>query len=179
MDLYKLNNPAEDNTYFYARDPEHIIELIQQYRKKVTEKERQDPKLVNWVKSEPTLDQIVKVKEGSLCFQAGMICMDTKGELFEHLQVTPDFTVHVNVESLPYFDLARTELPEHKRGKLYKMHCPGSIFQGLYFLPEDIIKAIVAYDLTELYKKGDEYLGRIADLRHQHVQTSIRRIGTG
>src|SRR3989338_7184906 len=153
MDLFKLTSKDEP-VEFYARDPKHIIDLVSYYYQQTKEAgELKNPKIAKWVTNIPTLGDIERVEKGYIKYQAGMINfnseeVDMKGKFFsEKMQVTPDFEIAANLESLLYFDIQRHELSGLKRVELYKFMTSG-IFGKLYFIPEDIMKGIVSYDLS-------------------------------
>lgn len=176
MVLYKLNNPKKDNTNIYARDQQHIVGLVAHYVAQLTPEDKANPQLQGWLKQN-SVDDIIEVESGHVLFQAGFIDMSRKGDLFEELQVTDDFTVHVNEESLPYFEESRAGLsnPPNKRGQLYRFHTPG-MFGSQNFLPEDVVSAIVGFDLTPLYEKARENLAKLESLReHPNVDVRFRK----
>ena len=180
MTLYKLDNLAEDRTNIYARDPQHIVELVGLYAKRLSPEERNHPNLMSWLRPD-TINKIIKVDSGALHFQAGMIRVadeDKKNEpFFEELPVLPDFKVFVNQESLPYFDAMRSHLfhTENKRGQLHKLHNNGGLFASQNYFPQDVAEAIVKYDLRPLYEKAKEALNEITSLRHPNLIVGIKR----
>ena len=170
MRLYKLNNDDRDRTHVYARDPKHIINLVNYYRKKLTPEQEKDPELHSWVR-EPSLDKILEVKQGALHFIGSVVAMDGEEELFDvKLKVTPDFTVAMPHESLHAFGIWRVDLPLQKREELYKGHVPHALFGGQYFLPEDIVRAIVGYDLKPHIDKAKAKLRKIQSIRHENIR---------
>ncbi|MEK6939357.1 MAG: hypothetical protein AABX31_01390 [Nanoarchaeota archaeon] len=176
MILYQLDNREEDRTNIYARNSQHIVELVELYAKRLTPEERNHPKLMSWLKPN-TISKIIEVDSGVLRFQAGMINTALEGNLFEELPVTSDFKVQVNLESLPYFDTMRAGLlkEENKRGQLYKFHNNHGLFASQNYLPQDIAEAVVKYDLKSLYEKAEETLERITSLKHPSLYVGIKR----
>lgn len=178
--LYKLNNSNKDGTSIYARDPAHIIELVEHYMKRLTPEQLNDPESHNiqtWVKKTPTMDDILEVESGNVIFQAGMIDMTLKGNLFKNLQVTDDFVVNVNLESLPYFDQYRSILPDNKRCQLYKFSSPGGLFQNQNFIPEDVMRAIYDFDLISHFEEAKETLHRLSKMNeHPNVKLGFREV---
>ncbi len=160
MELY-LFQPKDQLIQFYSRDPKHVIETIGYYQ----ERSKSDgtfyrPGIASWVKTLPNLNDIVTVDSGRINYHVGMINLnpkevDMEGDFFsEHMQVTPDFLVATSSESVLYFDMQRKQLPNAKRGPLYKLQIPGSIFANLNFIPQDIMEAIVQYDITPHIERG-------------------------
>lgn len=153
MDLFKLKVENEA-VGMYARREEDIIDLINYYRGKL---ERADqlgnPNLGKWVSEIPTLNKIEKVSSGFINYHVGMInlnycVVDMSKDFFsERMQVADDFEVAVSPESLLHFDAQRKKLPFCKRRELYKFLIEG-VFGGLYFVPEDVMKGIVNYDMS-------------------------------
>lgn len=176
MTLYKLDNLAEDKTNIYARDSQHIVELVELYAKRLTPEERNHPNLMSWLKPD-TISRIVEVDSGILRFQAGMINTALEGKLFEELTVSDDFKVYVNLESLPYFNTKRSRLLEegNKRAQLYKFHNNNGLFASQNYLPRDVAEAIVRYDLNSLYEKAKEVLDKIASLKHPNIAVGIKK----
>lgn len=177
--LYKLNNEERDQTNFYSRDPKDIIEVVNMFREELKPGDESSPTVQSWVKKVPTLDDITVVKYGDLIFQAGMVEMgddrDGKKAFFERLFVTDDFTVHVNLESLTYFDNLRREILGDKMGNLYAFHNIRGLFPSQNFIPEDIAKAIIGFDLKPYYEKAKSKLGRILEAgKHPGVHVSFR-----
>jgi hypothetical protein len=176
--LYKLNNEQRDQTNFYSRDPNHIIEVIEMFREELKPEEINNPQIQGWVKKKPSIEDMIEVKFGDLIFQAGMVEMNDvrDGEsFFERLPVTDDFTVHVNLESLPYFDHLRRELPDNKMGKLYAFHNVRGLFPSQNFIPEDVMKAVVNFDLKPYYEKAKPALKHILEAsNHTGIHVSFR-----
>ena len=174
--LFKLRNPDSDNTQFYARDPTHIIELVEHYRMtKLTPAQREHPPgdLYGWVRKSPSLEDIEPVAHGGLVFQAGLVVLDGEGEFFRHIQVLDDFTVDVNDESLPYFEMARRHILNTRRCNLYKFSTPG-MFGTQNFLPEDVARAIAGYDITPYLQMAKERLDKVQSLKHPGLHVGFK-----
>ena len=171
MDLFKLTS---DEVGIYARVPQHIVDLVSHYRARASAKgQLTDTRLSKWVSKVPTLEDVVKVNKGGILYHVGMVCLATdedKGkDLFsEKMQVTEDFEVAVSPEAVLYFAQQRAELPSLKRGDLYKFHVDNPIFGELYFIPEDIMNAIVAYDLTPHLEAAIKFRDRIETVKAGH-----------
>lgn len=176
MTLYKLDNLAEDRTNIYARDQQHIVELVELYAKGLTPEERNDPRLMSWLKPN-TISRIIEVDSGILRFQAGMINMALEGDLFEELKVTDDFKVQVNLESLPYFEMKRAEFldEKNKRAQLYKCHNNNGLFASQNYVPRDVAEAIARHDLKPLYEKAKKILDDIESLKHPNLEVGFRK----
>ncbi len=173
MVLYTLNNEERDRTFFYGRVKEHIIEVVNHYRARLTPEEKANPQLHSWARDEPTLDKILEVESGVLHFVGSMIAMG-EGKLFDvELQVTPDFSVAMPHESLPAFGLWRADLLSRKRGELYKAHVSHSLFGAQYFLPEDIVRAIVGHDLRPHMDAAREKLEKLETVKRGHPNLRV------
>lgn len=173
MDLYKLR-VQDEPVGIYARTPQHTVDLVSHYHEQARDAGHlDDPRLAKWVSKIPTLDDIAKVESGFIRYHAGMINLnpnevDMEGDLFsERMQVTDDFEVAVSPEGLFYFGMQRQQLPNSKRGELYKFQTPG-IFGGLYFIPEDVMKGIVDYDLSPHIEKAKKVRERIEQVKAGH-----------
>lgn len=168
MTLFKFDTQTEP-VWFYARKPEHIIDLVTHYNKQVKMEGRlNSPEIADWVRKIPSIEDIVETGKGIIAYHVGMINMSQKGDLFsEHMQVADDFEVRVSPESLLYFDAHRQRLPKSKRKDLYKLQIPG-VFSRLYFVPEDIMQAIVNYDLSPHIEKTKKIRERIENVKASH-----------
>ena len=103
--------------------------------------------------------------------------MNPEGNLWEELPVTDDFKVYLNLESLPYFDMMRSQLLEEKskRGSLYKFHNHHGLVPSQNYMPRDVAEAIVKSDLVSLYEKGKQALDQIASLRHPNLAIGLKK----
>lgn len=109
-------------------------------------------------------------------FVGSPIAMGGDGEVFNvRLRVTPDFEVGLPEESLPAFMLRRSHLLDRKREHLYKAHVPHALFGGQYFIPEDIARAIVEYDVTPEIGRASPTLQNIENIRHQHIRVATMK----
>ncbi len=86
----------------------------------------------------------------------------------ERMKVTDDFEVAVSPESVLYFANYRQSLPRSKRSSLYKFFVDSPICQGLYFVPEDIMKSIVDYDITPHLERTKMMRARILEVKKGH-----------
>jgi len=147
---YETEAPNDIPTRFYARNPQHILNTIEYYRKR-EKLIGNEPNLLYWLKKRFTLNDIEETKEGLFIFFTGMIYLgdeDKDKPLFEELKITDDFRVDVPEENIGYFALFREQIPRCKREDLYKLQCTSSLFPNQSFVPEDIAKAIMSFDLT-------------------------------
>jgi len=170
QELYKLNNKSEDRTFFYARNQQHIIDLIRKYRtERLTPEDLKHPDILSWAKKEPELSDIIVETEGFMGFVGSMIDTNKPGDVFDvRLQVTPDFVVGLPSESLPAFRMWRMNILARKRGELYKAHVNHALFGAQYFIPEDVAQAIASYDLIPEMEKASEAIEKIAEVRRGH-----------
>jgi len=176
MALYLLEGQPNERTFIYAREPQHIISLVNHYRQKLTPEDKAHPELHSWVKNKPTLDRIVDVKEGGLMFVGSPIAMGGDGEVFNvRLRVTPDFEVGLPEESLPAFMLWRSNILDRKRESLYKAHVSHAFFGGQYFIPEDIARAIVEFDVTPEIGRASPALRNLETLRHKNLRVATMK----
>ena len=150
--------------------------MIELYTKKLTPEERNHPDLLSWLKPN-VISRIIEVNSGLLRFQAGMVKIRTEGNFFEELPVAEDFRVYVNLESLPYFDMMRSQLLDgkNKRGQLYKFHNNSGVVPSQNYLPRDVAEAIVRYDLNHLYEKAKEILSEITSLQHPNLIVGFKK----
>ncbi|MBD3318531.1 hypothetical protein GF342_01340 [Candidatus Woesearchaeota archaeon] len=159
MTLYAWQHPQDDRTRFYSRQREDIIEVLDHYVKQTPPEDHERSDLAPWVREPATLDDIKEVKRGVLLYAGAFIRMGKGDEpLFMNLDVLPDFTVQCIPEHLGQFDYFRQGFGEHKRGPLYKVFIPQTLFGGLYFLPQDICKAIREYNLTEELRRVESQI---------------------
>lgn len=173
MELYGHFSAGEP-VAFYARDPQHIVDLVQHYYDQTKQENRlDDPQIAQWSKKVPVLDDIKIVEKGIIRYHVGMVFCETDDEetnadLFsERMQVTDDFIVAVSPESVFYFDGARQGLPNIKRGELYKFQT-GGIFRSLTFIPEDVMQGIVNYDLAPHKRRAEEFQAKIQAIKKGH-----------
>jgi hypothetical protein len=174
MTLYHIGF-KKDCADFYARNPQHIVNLITHYyEENKKDGGLNDPKVAGWSKKIPSLKQILAVEKGNFIFHQGVIDMSRDGNLFEKLCVAPDFDVNVTEESIPYFDIFRREmLPQMKRKELYKIQLDG-LFGGLTFIPEDVVKSIRSFDLTPYIEKAKEHLQEMERMASSHPNLAPR-----
>lgn len=173
MELYRLV-VEDDPTQFFARKPQHIIDVVSHYHKHAVDKGIIDhPELSKWARHIPSLSDIVKVDKGLILYHVGMINfnpddVDMKGAFYsERMQVTDDFEVCVSREAILYFDQQRMQLPHLKREELYKFQIQG-VLGTLNFIPEDVVRGIVDYDLTPHYEASEKVRGRIDKAKSEH-----------
>ncbi len=173
MNLYVFRGKDEP-VQIYARDQQHIISLVEHYRERAKKQgDLDNAQLDQWVRTVPTLDQIVAVDLGFVNYHAGMINLklseeDMKKDFFsEYMRVIPDFEFRVSPESVGYFSVQRRLLPSLRRDHLYKLQTSGAL-GSLNFIPEDVMNALLAYDLAPHLKRTREIRERIAYLKTQH-----------
>ena len=173
MVLYKLKVEDDEPVNIYARDPKDIICIVEHYHEQSKkEGSLENPRIAKWVKKIPSLHDILEVEKGNVKIQAGMIQFGESGSVpekfFNELQVTSDFSVYINDESLPYLVMLRHKFPKYKRQNLYKIQITGGIFPGWNFIPEDVIKAICRYELGSALDKSRIRLQDIARVKSGH-----------
>lgn len=174
--LYLFEGRPEERTHFYAREQQHIIDLVNHYRSRLTPEQWSNPEIHTWVKKEPTIDSIVQVEQGQILFVGGPIFMGGEGDLFDvRLNVTSDFVVALPKESLPSFEIWRSDILNKRRGVLYQAHVPHALFGGQYFIPEDVARAIVGYDLSRVVKKSRNTLKRLEGLKHPNLRITTMK----
>ncbi|MBN2142167.1 hypothetical protein JW711_02455 [Candidatus Woesearchaeota archaeon] len=168
MAIYRLAFP-HDKAQFFARDPDHIVELIAYYHRRIINDGLiGSPKAAGWTQGVPSADEIGLVDLGVIRYHTGPsiirphpmgLGLDLHSE---KMRVTPDFEVHVSPEALFYFDDHRMLLRNAKRCRLYKMSLTGGPSDAcLNFIPEDVLEGMLTYDLTphlEIANKAREYL---------------------
>ena len=164
----------------YARKGKDIVDLIKYYRERARKDGVfNDPRLAVWVKKVPTKEDIMKVEKGELFFQAGLVKIpekDDNRQFYEELKVLPDFSVFVNDESLVYFELFRQRLPQLKRTNLYKIQLDGGLAAGLTFIPEDVMRSIMSYDLFPHLERARKALEEIANLQHPNLKVGFKEV---
>lgn len=168
MSLYLLQDP-KDPTFFYARDPDDIVETLRYYHKREPWM-ASDPNVMEVFRSIPDPAKIPQVEKGVLTFRAGMMVLSDKVKdknIFEELQVLPDFVVRANLEAGPYLMMLKSSFPNLKRGNLYKVQTSG-LFATQTFLPQDVVDAIIAYDLTDFLRAGDDLTDEVLATTSSH-----------
>jgi len=185
MKLYRmktdnLRGDTTRNTFvfnFFARNPQHLVDLINTYYQQALEDGALN-KSAPWVR-EVSSDDIAEVIHGDIYLTMGAIYagVQNEGEALHnlHLNVTPDFTVHLNAEGLVYFDNVRAKYVDNKRGELYKIASLHALFTTLSFVPEDIMKAIVFADLKDAYKQAQPYLDKLLQLEHSNLKIGFSK----
>ncbi len=162
MTLYLLH-PKGEPVQIYARDPKDIVGLVEYYHNQAkNDGKLDDPHTVDWVKNIPKPDEIRQAESGRINYHVGMVNLNdaAEGDFFsEHLQVTPDFLVAVSPEAILYFEMHLQKLSKSlqqlKRGQLYKFQVHGGMyFSSLNFIPEDVMNAMLNYDLRPHIEKG-------------------------
>ena len=183
MVIYLLTSKNE-SFQMYARDPKHIIELVEHYHEQAKNDGNLDnPKVSNWVRKIPTLEDITQIEKGRINFHVGMVNLnrdenDMDKDLFsEYMQVTKDFLVAVSPEAVLYFEMYKQQLEQNlgklKRGELYKVQIPGGVFASLNFIPEDVMQAILKYDLKPHLEKGIQARENIEQkINHPNIQVA-------
>jgi hypothetical protein len=160
MELYRLSTPETEQVRVYGREPLQIIGLVNHYRCLFSSNSAGLADAPAWIKKGPSLDDIVRVNEGSFMFQIGKASyaglLDTEF-IFEGLRVTDDFTVFVEMDSLDSFDALRKVLDrtQVRDTGLYAIQITGGRCAGLTFVPKDISEAMRAYDLTPHLGKAE------------------------
>jgi hypothetical protein len=143
MTLHKLKTGERDWTFFYARNPDNIIDLIEDYRKKATTRTLTDPSLQSCFSRNPTLEDVVEVKMGSIIYIPTRL--DQPNLILEEFQVSDEFVVSMPKGAVDLFKKHVNHSLSEKRGDLYKLKL-GGVFPSQNYLPEDIIKAMVNCD---------------------------------
>ena len=164
--LFKLKT-EERTEGIYARNLQDIIDLIQFYNERDGEWTG-DPDVRECFRRVPTAEDIEEVEKGIVYFQIGMVDARSTGDFFEELKVADDFSFYVNHESLTNFALFRTVLPRMRRANLYKVQIDGGMFSGLYFIPQDVAEATMAYDLTSHIERARNELERLTEVKRGH-----------
>lgn len=179
MELYLLKS-KQVPVQIFGRNPNDIVSVVEYHRKQA----EQDgvlsrPDLADWIRTVPAIDEIPKVEKGRINFHVGMInCKpneaDPNADFFsEYMQVTPDFLVAVSPESVLYFEMQRRQLPQSKRGSLYKFEVPGGLFASLNFIPQDVMEAILKYDLTPHIERGMRARKKIEQIAAGHPNLAV------
>lgn len=175
MSLYLLKKHENEEINVYARVPQHIIDLVDHYREEARQNgDLDNPRLGKWLSKPATIDDIAEVEKGFLRYHAGMVCLnpdevDMAGDFFsERFQATDDFEVAVSSEGISHFIFQRQHLLNSKRGELYKFHVTNALFGGLYFVPEDVMKGIVGYDLTSHIEEAVRLRKKIEEVKAGH-----------
>ena len=175
MALYNLNL---ERTQFYSRQRQDIVDVISNYKTREKSSGNDTRPDSFSVKISPeVLDTITEVKEGFLRFHVGPLFMpqteeEGKKDVFHTLQVLPDFSVGVSYEASAHFDRFRRSLSSQRRVNLYKVQVDNGLFGGLYFVPEDVVDAIVSFDLSDLLSEGKIFRERIAGVSHPNLRFS-------
>lgn len=160
MALYKLKDTS---AAVYAREPKDIVDLIHYYHTREGDALITHPSTKSWVKKIPDDSDIELVEQGSFTYHVGNVRLPTtqsEGELpyFEELCVLPDFTVYISPQSAYEFRDFRDALSTKKRGNLFKVQVD-HLFGGLTFIPEDVMQAVVEFDLVDLLMQADNLQG--------------------
>lgn len=149
--------PGENPTRIYARAPEHILKLIDHYKTRNNSNSGnvRNGNLSWWVRQSLNSIEIEQVEQGEFIFYSNMVnsgMMFQQKSLFEILQITPDFKIFVPFENIPDFHLFRKQIPSSKRSELFKLANETLPFVNLAFVPADIAKAIMNYDLNSYFE---------------------------
>ena len=98
---YAKEAPQDMRTGIYARNPQHIIDVLQYYNER-EKPDRTNPDLNWWLQKDFTLNDIEQVEKGRVRFIAGMLDFsgDLNRPLFEKIPITHEFTVYVPEENI-------------------------------------------------------------------------------
>lgn len=166
-----------ERTFFYARERQDIADVIDFYKgreRKAGIDTRQDSFSVKVTSG--LLDTIAPVEMGWLRFHVGPILLSKEGEtgeddnFFRVFKVLPDFSVEVSYEASAHFALFRRQLSLNQRGNLYKGKVDNSLFGGLYYVPKDVVEAMVSFDLSDFLKEGKKFRDAIASINHPNIR---------
>ena len=186
QNLYELRFD-EDPVIFYSRHSQDILDVVSHYKEKAKTdiekalKTNPDARLAKWVTQDVKLDDILLVDKGHMRFHVGPIDISpSKKDLpifNEELRISDEFSVQLSTEAVGHFAIFRQSMLGSKRGNLYKVATPG-IFGALYFLPEDIVKSIMEYNMgshiAATKKERDEMSKVLSDHPNiQHHKTSV------
>lgn len=180
---YKTEAPNGFVTRFYGRNPQQILTALDYYSGRMRKEgvDINSPNLVWWLKRKFSTGDIEHVEKGEFYFITGMIYMGDENRklLFDkELRVSDDFSVHVPGENIGYFALWRMQMMERERGGLYKLRNPIDMFMNISFVPEDIARAIMNFDLTPYRDAIEQDMARRAELsKHPNVRVDgLQRI---
>lgn len=178
---YKKEAPSDIPTRFYSRDPNHIFTLLNYYRENAirqgTDMKRRD--LVWWLKKEFSNLDIEQVERGEFSYFAGMISFkdrDPNSPLFEELKINDEFDIYVPIDNILQFSFYRASLLEKRRCDLYKLQSPIEMFRNISYVPEDIARNIIKYDLSryiDAINKNIEFREQLS----QHPNIKVDGLG--
>ena len=154
MDLYGIKEEKGlINFGFYARNPEDIIDFILKF-KQLIPGVLEHPKCPDCFKVIPDVKNIGEFEKTYIKYHMGPMNFNPnelkQNEDFfrERMLVTPDLEIACSPESVELFARHRFHIAKSKIGNLYELEVSNFIFGGFYCIPEDIAKAMVAYDLS-------------------------------
>lgn len=182
--LFKLREPDYETeakndtpTKVYGRTPQEILQTLEYYKIKMSMggQKREDPNTVFWMKRDFSEKDIEQKKRGRFHFFTGMIKVTEENKskpLFEELKITEDFTVYVPVENIGYLAVYVRNIPNLKRGPLYKLENPIEAMRNRSFVPEDIAQALMRYDFSRYHEDVMQELEKRKEIS-QHPNVKI------
>jgi len=147
-------------TIFIGTTPSQIVNTVNYYRNE----RGQDIAM-------PAKGEIIRLDEINItaCFPLAKVDHNIEA------RVKPNVIFWVNANAFDYVQQVAANYEELKRGDLYKFQTL-RLF-GLFFLPEDIMKAVRKYDWKKHQTQIDEWMGvRKADLQEAERRGILRRI---
>jgi hypothetical protein len=143
MTLHKLKTGERDWSFFYARNPYSIIELVTNYRRdnKLEERMATGEILQPCFIKDPVLRDIIEVERGLIKYVPTRLSQSDLKEF----HVSDEFVVFMPEKAVELFRKHAKHSLSEKRGDLYKLNLEESI-KSQNYLPEDIVKAMINCD---------------------------------
>lgn len=152
MVLYKLPFAIFPVKDIYARSRGDIVQWLERYEQNPFEVVPLSEKKIG------TINDIVTVERGELIFDFGGIAA---GNEYVYVDLLPDFTAKIRLESLPLFPSYLARVEEYKEGNLYVVQiCHGSL-SPLSYVPQDVFEALKKCDVSDYEEKAEQHIERL------------------
>jgi hypothetical protein len=145
MTLHKLKTGERDWSFFYARNPYSIIELVTNYRRdnKLEERMAAGEILQSCFMQNPGLRDIIEVERGKITYIPTRLYQPKP--ILKEFHVSDEFVVFMPEKAVELFRKHAKHSLSEKRGDLYKLNLEESI-KSQNYLPEDIVKVMINCD---------------------------------
>ncbi len=151
MTLYKLPFAIFPVKEVYARSRDDIAAWLRWYEQNPFEFYARSGRA-------GTLADVVEVKKGELRFDFGGI---VSGSEYAYIDVLPDFTAKIRLESIPYFPAFQSRLREQKVGDLYMVQNFDGGMNPLSYVPEDVFNALRKCDISQYERQAENHIKRL------------------
>ncbi len=156
MKLYKFSClDVWHSTILYGRNKKDILSVFEHYHNKIEERGIMLNELIvpKWMKEKPKEEEIIKVDKGVISFySAGTYneSIEVKLEDIKILDITKDFAIELNIKHVKELDEIIKDLPDKKRGELYKFMIKEGHSSITTYIPRDIMQGFVKLDLSKI-----------------------------